>query len=91
MANLLASKKDVVKSRKNRIENVGILSRARTEVKKFLKLLQSDTELKVLENQLSVVNSVCSIAAKKKIYHKNKTARIMSRLSHKMKRKFKND
>ena len=89
MANLTASKKDIIKTKKNRQENIPILSRARTEVKKFLKMLEISPEMtSEITKQLSSVNSVCAKAAKKGIYHINKTSRIVSRLTHKMKKKF---
>ncbi len=89
MANLKASKKDIVKSKKNRQENIPFLSRARNEVKKFLALLsKNETKLEDAQTQLSRVNSACSKASKKGVYHANKTSRIVSRLTHRMKKHF---
>lgn len=89
MANLKASKKDIAKSRKNRQENIPFLSRARNEVKKFISLLnKNDGTVNEMQKQLSLVNSACAKATKKGIYHANKTSRIVSRLTHKMKKKF---
>lgn len=87
MANLKASEKDILRTKRNREQNLRVLSTARTEIKKFLKILLSATQDEV-QKQLTKVNSVCSIATKKNVFHKNKTARIVSRLTHKFKAKF---
>lgn len=83
MPNTKSAWKNLRKSEKRRLRNKSIQSNAKTYVKKFLELIQNGKtdEAKVF---LSEVSKKVDMAASKRVFHKNKAARIKSRLAHRL-------
>ncbi len=82
MANSKQSKKRIRQNITKRQRNKSFVSRQRTELKKVMGLLQenSDTNSEEFEKQLKTVISLTDSGVNRKIFHKNKAARIKSRL-----------
>ena len=82
MANIKSAKKRILQSNKKRLLNKSVKSELKTEIKKLLQLLHdpksAGTEAQLL--QLRKVEKHVDKAAGKKVVHKNKAARIKSRL-----------
>lgn len=85
MPNTKSALKNLRKSEKRRLRNKAVKSATKTYIKKFLKLLESG---KVEEAQtfLSEVYKRVDMAVSKGVFHKNKAARIKSRLAQKLNR-----
>lgn len=85
MPNTKSALKNLRKSEKRRLRNKAVKSTTKTYIKKFLKLLESG---KVEEAQafLSEVYKRVDMAVSKGVFHKNKAARIKSRLAQKLNR-----
>ncbi|MEN3203133.1 MAG: 30S ribosomal protein S20 [Atribacterota bacterium] len=85
MPNTKSALKNLRKSEKRRLRNKAIKSATKTYIKKFLKFLESG---KVEEAQafLSEVYKRVDMAVSKGVFHKNKAARIKSRLTQKLNR-----
>lgn len=82
MANIKSAKKRILQSNKKRFLNKSVRSATRTEIKKFLTLAQNtDIDPKDKVVQLRKVESLVDKAAGKGVIHKNKAARIKSRLT----------
>ncbi len=82
MANSKQSKKRIRQNITKRQRNKSFVSRQRTELKKVIGLLQenTDTNSEEFEKQLKMVISLTDSGVNRKIFHKNKAARIKSRL-----------
>lgn len=85
MPNTKSALKNLRKSEKRRLRNKAVKSATKTYIKKFLKLLESN---KVEEARafLSEVYKRVDMAVSKGVFHKNKAARIKSRLAQKLNR-----
>jgi small subunit ribosomal protein S20 len=84
MPNIKAAKKDEVKSEASRLVNKSTISRIKTERKKFLNSVTenlSDAKDKFISTQ-----SLIAKAAKKRIIHWKKAARLISRMAQKLKK-----
>lgn len=83
MPNTKSAWKNLRKSEKRRLRNKSIQSNAKTHIKKFLELIQNGKidEAKLF---LSEVSKKVDMAASKGVFHKNKAARIKSRLAHRL-------
>ncbi len=83
MPNTKSALKNLRKSEKRRLRNKAIKSATKTYIKKFLKLLEAGKteEARVF---LSEVYKRVDMAASKGVFHKNKAARIKSRLTQKL-------
>ncbi|MGQ9473531.1 MAG: 30S ribosomal protein S20 [Candidatus Caldatribacteriaceae bacterium] len=83
MPNTKSAWKNLRQSEKRRLRNKSIQSNAKTYVKKFLELIQNGKtgEAKIF---LSEVSKKVDMAASKGVFHKNKAARIKSRLAHRL-------
>lgn len=79
MPNIKSVKKDVVRSRANRLVNNATRSRIKTLTKKTLAAIATGDKAEVATNLTSTV-SVVDKAAKRGIIHKNAASRRKSRL-----------
>jgi len=79
MANLKSSKKDIIRSERNRKRNVDVKSKVKTGVKKALEAVATQSEEKVtlVKTALRTIDK----AAAKGIIHKKTAARKKSRLA----------
>ena len=82
MAHTLATKKSIRQTQKNTLFNKSRMSRIKTEKKKFLALLENNKE--EAKKAFILVQSLLAKAAKKKIIHWKKAARLISRMSAKL-------
>ncbi len=84
MANTAQAAKRARQNEKRRLHNVGQKSSMRTTVKKALKLISGNVKD---EAQTGFKNAAISLdrLASKKIIHRNKAARLKSRLNAKLK------
>ena len=86
MANTKQAKKRIVQNIKKHQHNKAIISRQRTELKKLITMLQVhtkeavDTNSDIFKTQLQLVIKLTDSAVNKGVYHRNKAARIKSRL-----------
>ena len=84
MANTAQAKKRVKQAEKARARNASQRSTMRTAVKKVLRTLESGDK-SVLQAVYVSASSALDRAARKGLIHKNKAARLKSRLSAKIK------
>jgi small subunit ribosomal protein S20 len=85
VANIKSAKKRAIQSERHRKHNVALKSAYRTHVKKVESVIASnkkDDALKALKASLSIIDKTAS----KRIIHKNKAARLKSRLNAKIKK-----
>ncbi len=86
MANTKQAKKRTIQSAKKHLRNKSIISQHRTELKKIVAMLQPhakdpiDTNSDAFKSQLRLVVRLTDSAVNKGVYHRNKAARIKSRL-----------
>jgi small subunit ribosomal protein S20 len=84
MAHTAASKKSIRKSEELRLLNKAMINRIRTERKKFLEAIKSDSK-DVMVN-FSHVQSLLAKAAKKGLMHWKTSARLVSRMNQRIKK-----
>lgn len=84
MPNTRSAEKQLRASRKKAERNKAVISRIKTEVKKFLAYVEAK-DVNSAKTQISLVSSLLDKAAKKNIIHSNtasrKKSRLMKRLS----------
>lgn len=85
MPNTKSALKNLRKSEKRRLRNKAIKSTTKTYIKKFLKLLESG-KVEEAKAFLNEVYKRVDMAVSKGVFHKNKAARIKSRLTQKLNR-----
>jgi small subunit ribosomal protein S20 len=83
MPNIKSAIKNLKKSEKRRIQNQSVKTATRTYVKKYLQLI-AEGKTEEARQFLLVVTKKVDMAATKKVFHKNKSARIKSRLQKKL-------
>ena len=83
MPNTKTAWKNLRKSEKRRMRNQSIKSATKTEIKKFNKLIEEGM-LEEARSYLPQVYKKVDMAASKGVFHKNKAARIKSRLTNKL-------
>jgi small subunit ribosomal protein S20 len=81
LANLKSSKKDIVRSRKRRVRNLGTRSRLKTAVGKARTAVAAGDPV-VAAEMARQANRLLDKAASKGIIHKRQAARRKSRLAH---------
>lgn len=79
MPNTKSAKKQLRASRRKAERNKAVLSRIKTEVKKFLTYVEAK-DINSAKTQISLVSSLLDKAAKKNIIHANAASRKKSRL-----------
>ncbi|HXK52606.1 30S ribosomal protein S20 [Candidatus Nomurabacteria bacterium] len=85
MANTQSAKKAVRSSAKKRLHNIFWKTKIKASVKAIEKLLSTNTkELDIIKEQERVLYKVVDKAAKNNVIHKNKAARIKSKISKKV-------
>lgn len=86
MANTKQAKKRIIQNEKKHLRNKAIVSRHRTELKKLLALIHAnaDTNGAEFKKQLHLIIQLTDSAVNKEVYHRNKAARIKSRLFNKV-------
>lgn len=84
MANIKSAKKRILQSNKRKVLNKSVRTEVKTETKKFLHTLGSTSDEAKHTSQLQYVEKIVDKAASKGVIHKNKAARIKSRLHKKM-------
>lgn len=84
MANIKSAKKRAIQSEKHRQRNTSLRSMYRTYVKKVL-IAVEDKSLESAQTAFKEAVPVIDKMVNKKIIHKNKAARLKSRLSAKIK------
>lgn len=85
MPNTKSALKNLRKSEKRRLGNKAVKSATKTYIKKFLKLLEAGN-IEEARAFLSEVYKRVDMAVSKGVFHKNKAARIKSRLAQKLNR-----
>ncbi len=80
MANNASSKKRILTSERNRLQNAAYKSQVRTAIKKVQGLVAAKAEADVVEAAYREAQSLVDRAVSKKIFKKNKGARDKSRL-----------
>ncbi|HPZ81217.1 MAG TPA: 30S ribosomal protein S20 [Candidatus Atribacteria bacterium] len=83
MPNTKTAWKNLRKSEKRRMRNQSIKSATKTEIKKFNKLIEEGM-VEEARSYLPQVYKKVDMAASKGVFHKNKAARIKSRLTNKL-------
>ncbi len=83
MPNIKSAIKNLKKSEKRRIQNQSVKTATKTYVKKYLQLIAAG-KIEEAREFLPVVAKKVDMAATKKVFHKNKSARIKSRLQRKL-------
>ena len=83
MPNTKTAWKNLRKSEKIRMRNQSIKSATKTEIKKFNKLIEEGM-VEEARSYLPRVYKKVDMAASKGVFHKNKAARIKSRLTNKL-------
>ena len=83
MPNTRTAWKNLRKSEKRRLRNQGIKSATKTEIKKFRKLVEGGM-IEEAHSYLPQVYKKVDVAVSKGVFHKNKAARIKSRLTNKL-------
>ncbi|MCS7200200.1 MAG: 30S ribosomal protein S20 [Caldimicrobium sp.] len=78
-----SAEKAWIQSEKRRLRNKSFKSRVKTEIKKFLALLEKG-ELESAERQLRVAQSLLHSGVSKGIFHRNKAANKISKLYAKL-------
>jgi len=84
MPNTKSALKNLRKSERRRLRNKSIKSATKTYIKKFLNMLQSGNIDEAREFFLREVVKKIDMAASKGVFHKNKAARLKSRLYQKL-------
>ncbi|MCD6156415.1 MAG: 30S ribosomal protein S20 [Candidatus Atribacteria bacterium] len=84
MPNTKSALKNLRKSERRRIRNKSIKSATKTYIKKFLNMLQNGNIEEAREFFLREVVKRIDMAASKGVFHKNKAARLKSRLYQKL-------
>jgi len=82
LANIKSSKKDILRSRRNRVRNAGWRSRLKTEVRKSRALL--GTKSTEAAEQVKAASRLLDKAASKGVIHKRQAARRKSRLARRL-------
>ncbi|MEN3187131.1 MAG: 30S ribosomal protein S20 [Atribacterota bacterium] len=85
MPNTKSAWKNLRKSEKRRLRNKSVKSSAKTYVKRFLELVNSG-KTEEARAFLSEVAKKVDMAVSKGVFHKNKAARIKSRLARRLNR-----
>ncbi|MGC8778305.1 MAG: 30S ribosomal protein S20 [Candidatus Caldatribacteriaceae bacterium] len=83
MPNTKSAWKNLRKSEKRRLRNKSVKSSSKTYVKRFLELVNSG-KTEEAKAFLSEVTKKVDMAASKGVFHKNKAARIKSRLARRL-------
>lgn len=81
MANIKSSKKDIVKSAKNRERNVAIKSKMRTFVTKARKAIAGTEDAAVVAKEVAAANRIIDKTAQKGVIKKGTASRYKSRLT----------
>lgn len=84
MANSPQSKKRARQADKRRLHNRGLRSTMRTTIKKFLKLVEAGDK-EAATSAYKETSAVVDRMANKGIHHKNRAARMKSRLNSRLK------
>ncbi|WP_343153855.1 30S ribosomal protein S20 [Buchnera aphidicola (Mindarus keteleerifoliae)] len=87
MANLKSSKKDAIVSKKRRLLNMSKRSMIRTFIKKVRIAIFSKKKEKIIFS-FRKMQSIVDKYSKKGLIHKNKAARLKSRINNKIKKIF---
>jgi len=80
-----SASKELRKSKKRHLSNIGVTSELKTLNKRFLNLLD-EKNIEQAKKALSRLSSKLDKAATKKIIHKNKASRKKSRLMRRLKK-----
>ena len=83
MPNIKSAIKNLKKSQKRRIQNLGVKTATKTYVKKYLQLIAAG-KIEEARGFLPIVSQKLDMAATKHVFHKNKSSRIKSRLGKKL-------
>ncbi|QPM69202.1 30S ribosomal protein S20 [Atribacter laminatus] len=83
MPNVKSAIKNLRQSQKRRIQNLSVKSSTKTMIKKYLQLIEAG-KIEEARDYLPVVQKQLDMAATKKVFHKNKSSRIKSRLGKKL-------
>lgn len=84
MPNTKSAEKRVRQNERRRLINRRNLSRLRTEIKKFRRLLQ-ENQIEVARHRLGQIYSVIDHSSQKGVIHANTAARYKSRLAKRLK------
>ncbi len=84
MANIKSSKKDIIRSRRNRVKNASWKTRLKTEVRKSRTLVTTKSE--EAAEQVRVASRLLDKAATKGVIHPRQAARRKSRLAQSLAR-----
>ena len=85
MANIKSSKKRILQSNKRKIRNKAVKQETRTEIKKFNQLvLENSGNKEAITQQLRTVEKLVDKAVSKGVIHRNKAARIKSKLTKRL-------
>ncbi len=84
MPNVKSAIKNLKQSQKRRIQNLSVKSATKTTIKKYLKLIEAG-KIEEARGYLPEVQKQLDMTATKKVFHKNKSSRIKSRLGKKLK------
>lgn len=78
MANIKSAKKRILQDRKKQLRNKAIKSQTKTAIKNYLKAAEATAagSLELLNSAVRLIDK----AASKSVFHKNKSARLKSRL-----------
>lgn len=82
MANSAQARKRARQAHKRELHNASLRSAVRTAIKKVLKLIQSDKPK--AQTEMQKATSLIDRVAKQNVIHKNKAARLKSRLNKKI-------
>jgi small subunit ribosomal protein S20 len=85
MPNTKSALKNLWKSEERRLRNKAVKSATKTHIKKFLKFL-AEGKVEEAKDFLSEVYKRIDTAASKGVFHKNKAARLKSRLAQRLNR-----
>ena len=83
MPNIKSAIKNLKKSRKRRIQNLSVKTATKTSIKKYLQLVEAG-KIQEAREYLPEVQKKIDMAATKRVFHKNKSARLISRLGMKL-------
>ena len=81
MAHTLSAKKRIRQNLKHRLRNRAQAGAAKSQIKKFLDLAKTSTDMDMMEKELRLTHKKIDRLAVKGIIHKNRAARQKSRMS----------
>ncbi|MCX6090341.1 MAG: 30S ribosomal protein S20 [Candidatus Atribacteria bacterium] len=83
MPNIRSAVKNLRKSERRRVQNLSVKSATKTQVKKYIHLI-NEGRVEEARALLPAVFKKVDMAVTKNVFHRNKAARIKSRLSRKL-------